>query len=133
MPIDEQELRRWVRRVVEGQASRRQFMRTMLGLGLSAPLVANLLATYATAAAPGARSAPSAFAPTKRGGGGRLRLLWWQAPTLLNPHFGTGTKDLDGSRVFYEPLVAYDPDGQMMPVLAFHERSIPKHCMAASA
>ena len=33
-------------------------------------------------------------------------MLWWQAPTLLNPHFATGTKDQDGSRIFYEPLAA---------------------------
>src|SRR6202030_1366939 len=50
-------------------------------------------------------------APTKRGGGGPLRILWWQAPTLLNPHFATGTKDQDASRIFYEPLCSYDPDG----------------------
>ena len=35
----------------------------------------------------------------KRGGGGALKLLWWQGPTLLNPHFATGTKDQDGSRI----------------------------------
>jgi peptide/nickel transport system substrate-binding protein len=45
-------------------------------------------------------------------------VLWWQAPTLLNPHFATGTKDQDGSRIFYEPLAAYDPDGNLVPVLA---------------
>jgi peptide/nickel transport system substrate-binding protein len=118
MPIDEQELRRWVRQVVEGKASRRQFMRTMAGLGLSAPLVADLLATYSTAAAPGARSAPSAFTPTKRGGGGRLRLLWWQAPTILNPHLAAGMKDYDASRVVYEPLAAFNPDGDFVPILA---------------
>ena len=118
MPIDEQELRRWVRRVVEDQASRRQFMRTMLGLGLSAPLVANLLATYSTGAAPGARSTPSAFTPTKRGGGGRLRLLWWQAPTIANVHLSTGTKDNDASRVVHEPLAGFNRDGELVPILA---------------
>ncbi len=46
------------------------------------------------------------YKPTKRGGGGLLRLLWWQAPTLLNPHFGVGQKDLDASSIFYEPLAA---------------------------
>ncbi|MGH8068292.1 MAG: peptide ABC transporter substrate-binding protein [Candidatus Entotheonellia bacterium] len=116
--MDEQDLRRWLHRVVDGQASRRQFMRTMLGLGLSAPLVANLLATYPTAAAPGARSTPSAFTPTKRGGGGRLRLLWWQAPTIANVHLSTGTKDNDASRVVHEPLAGFNRDGELMPILA---------------
>jgi len=45
-------------------------------------------------------------------------VLWWQAPTLLNPHFATGTKDWDGSRVFYEPLAGHDPDGNLVPALA---------------
>ena len=116
MPIEAQDLRQWVRGVVNGTASRRQFMRTMLGLGLSAPLVANLLATHSTAAAPGARSAPSAFAPTKRGGGGRLRLLWWQAPTIANVHLSTGTKDTDASRVVHEPLAGFNRDGELVPI-----------------
>ena len=51
-----------------------------------------------------------------------LKVLWWQAPTLLNPHFATGTKDQDGSRMFYEPLAGWDPDGNLRPILA---ESIP--------
>jgi peptide/nickel transport system substrate-binding protein len=58
------------------------------------------------------------FNPTKRGGGGLVKTLWWQAPTLLNPHFANGTKDQDASRIFYEPLASYDPDGNLVPVLA---------------
>jgi peptide/nickel transport system substrate-binding protein len=118
MPIDEQELRCWLQRVVEGKASRRQFIRTMLGLGLSAPLVANLLAAYVPVAAQGTRATPSPFTPTIRGGGGRLRLLWWQAPTILNVHLSTGTKDNDASRVVHEPLAGFNPDGELIPILA---------------
>ena len=58
------------------------------------------------------------YKPTKRGGGGPLKVLWWQGPTLLNPHFAVGTKDQDGSRIFYEPLAGWDADGNLMPVLA---------------
>ena len=58
------------------------------------------------------------YKPTKRGGGGALKVLWWQGPTLLNPHFAVGTKDQDGSRIFYEPLAGWDPDGNLVPVLA---------------
>jgi peptide/nickel transport system substrate-binding protein len=118
MSIAEPELRQWVHRVIEGKASRRQFMRTMLSLGLSAPFVAHLLSTYAPGAAPGARVTPSAFTPTKRGGGGRLRLLWWQAPTIANVHLSTGTKDNDASRVVHEPLVGFNRDGDLIPILA---------------
>ncbi|HXH83237.1 MAG TPA: peptide ABC transporter substrate-binding protein [Candidatus Tectomicrobia bacterium] len=58
------------------------------------------------------------FTPTRRGGGGELKVLWWQAPTLLNPHFATGTKDQDASRIFYEPLAGFDPEGTVVPILA---------------
>ena len=38
MGLEEHELREWVQRVTRGEASRRQFMRTMLGLGLAGPV-----------------------------------------------------------------------------------------------
>ena len=54
-------------------------------------------------------SRPSAAAAARsRCSGGR-------APTLLNPHFAVGTKDQDGSRIFYEPLASWDPDGNLSP------------------
>ncbi len=118
MLLEKQDLREWVLRVVQGKANRRQFIRTMLGLGLSGPMIAHMLATNAPVAAQGTRIAPQAFTPTKRGGGGKLRLLWWQAPTILNTHLSTGTKDNDASRVVYEPLAAFDPDGDFIPILA---------------
>src|SRR5262245_47244032 len=62
--------------------------------------------------------------PTKRGGGGLVKALWWQAPTSLNIHFATGTKDQDACRIFYEPLGAYDPDGNIVPVLAAEAPSV---------
>ncbi len=115
--IDEKTLRAWVMRVVKGEASRRQFVRYMMGLGFSGPFIANLLAAYTPAHAQ-PKPASSSFTPTKRGGGGRLRLLWWQAPTILNVHLAQGTKDYDASRVVYEPLAAFDPDGNFVPILA---------------
>ena len=113
--MDEHELRELLHRVKTGQLGRRAFMQAMLGLGMTGPMVAQMLAAYGV---PAHAQSRLAFTPTKRGGGGKLRALWWQAPTLLNPHFATGTKDLDASRIFYEPLAAYDPDGNLVPVLA---------------
>lgn len=51
--------------------------------------------------------------PAASGAGacGTLRLLWWQAPTILNPHLAQGTKDYDASRLVYLPLAAVGPDG----------------------
>jgi peptide/nickel transport system substrate-binding protein len=112
--MDDNELRELIDDVEAGRLSRRRFVETMVGLGLTAPLAAQMLASAGIASA----QPRSTFTPSKRGGGGLLKTLWWQAPTLLNPHFGTGTKDQDASRIFYEPLCAYDPEGALMPVLA---------------
>jgi peptide/nickel transport system substrate-binding protein len=117
MGLEEHELREWVRRVATGEASRRDFIHTMLGLGLSGPLIAEMLATYAPAAAQGTREAPQTFTPTRRGGGGKLRLLYWPAPKILNAHFSTGRADADASRVVYEPLISIDPEGDFIPIL----------------
>jgi peptide/nickel transport system substrate-binding protein len=112
--MEERELREWIERVKDGTITRRQFTRLMVGLGLTAPMAAQMLAAAGVAQA----QPKGSYAPTKRGGGGTVRTLWWQGPTLLNPHFATGTKDQDGSRIFYEPLGAYDPDGNIVPILA---------------
>ena len=56
--------------------------------------------------------------PGKRGGGGTLKILYWQAPTILNTHLAQGTKDQDASRLVYEPLATIDGDGKFIPILA---------------
>jgi peptide/nickel transport system substrate-binding protein len=124
--MDERELRGWIRQVEAGAISRRQFTRTMVGLGLTAPMAAQLLGGAGVARA---QTRP-AFTPTRRGGGGPLRLLWWQAPTLLNPHFANGTKDQDAARLFYEPLASFDPDGNLYPVLAAELPSLENGAVA---
>ncbi|MGB3402938.1 MAG: peptide ABC transporter substrate-binding protein [Microcoleaceae cyanobacterium] len=53
-----------------------------------------------------------------------LRLLYWQAPTILNPHLATGFKDFDAARVVYEPLASYDQNDQLVPFLAAEIPSI---------
>jgi peptide/nickel transport system substrate-binding protein len=111
--VSEAELRSLLHEVRRGGLSRRRFVHLMVGAGLTAPLAARLLPPTAAHA-----QTRAAFTPTRRGGGGPLRVLWWQAPTLLNPHFATGTKDQDAARIFYEPLAAFDPDGNVVPVLA---------------
>src|SRR5579872_3852403 len=112
--MNERQLRQRIDEVRTGKRSRRDFLREMMALGLSAPFVAQMLAHGGVAMA-----APEfKYTPTKAGGGGTLKLLWWQGPTLLNPHFAVGTKDQDGSRIFYEPLASWGPDGDLVPALA---------------
>ena len=53
-----------------------------------------------------------------RGQGGQLKLLWWEAPTILNSHLSQGTKDYDATRPILEPLADFDPDGKVAPILA---------------
>jgi peptide/nickel transport system substrate-binding protein len=118
MSIAAKDLQRWVRRVVEDRASRRDFFRTMLSMGLTGPFIAHLLARARPAVAQTKPAGAAAFTPKTRGGGGRLRLLWWQAPTILNGHLSTGTKDYDASRLVYEPLAAFNGDGEFVPILA---------------
>src|SRR5881296_3300606 len=112
-PMDEHEIRKLLEQVKAGRVSRRSFVQTMVGLGLTAPMAAQLLPV--TGVAQG-QPKSAGFTPTKRGGGGRLRLLWWQAPTLLNPHLSVGVTNSDGLRIFYEPLAAFAPDGNPVPV-----------------
>ncbi|MGD2183217.1 peptide ABC transporter substrate-binding protein [Lusitaniella coriacea] len=53
-----------------------------------------------------------------------LKLLYWQAPTILNPHLSTGLKDVEASRITLEPLASFDNDGEMVPFLAAEIPSI---------
>jgi peptide/nickel transport system substrate-binding protein len=104
--MNEQDLRDLIAAVKAGRVSRRAFVHRMVGLGLTAPFATRLLAHAGLAQT----QAQAEYKPTKAGGGGPLKMLFWQAPTLLNPHFAVGTKDQEGSRIFYEPLAAWDPD-----------------------
>src|SRR5580692_10751746 len=112
--MNEQHLRDLIGAVRSGRVSRRAFVHRMVGLGLTAPFATRLLAHAGLAQTP----AQAEYKPTKAGGGGALKMLFWQAPTLLNPHFAVGTKDQEGSRIFYEPLAGWDGDGNLVPVLA---------------
>src|SRR5438094_2104359 len=86
----------------------------MIAVGLTAQLAGMMLSQSGVAMA--ATALP--YKPTKAGGGGVLKLMYWQAVTLLNPHFAVGTKDQEGSRIFYEPLAIWDNDGNLVPILA---------------
>lgn len=47
-----------------------------------------------------------------------LKLLSWQAPTILNPHFSAGFKDAEASRISLEPLASFNAKGTLIPFLA---------------
>ena len=112
--MKERELRDLIADVKTGRLSRRAFVQRMIAVGLTAPMAGMMLSQSGVAMA--ATALP--YKPTKAGGGGVLKLLYWQAVTLLNPHFAVGTKDQEGSRIFYEPLAGWDGDGNLVPILA---------------
>jgi peptide/nickel transport system substrate-binding protein len=114
--MNEAALRQALAAVRSGALPRRAFVARLAALGVAAPMAAMLLTQAGVAQAQPAPYKP--FKPGQRGGGGLLKLLFWQGPTLLNPHFGTGAKDLDGCRLFHEALARYDMDGNLVPVLA---------------
>jgi len=112
--MNEEGLRELVDQVAAGSMTRRTFIERLAACGLAAPIAAQLL-MHSVGAVAGVRPE---YKPGKRGGGGTLRVLLWQGPTLLNPHFTSGTKDFYGCRLFYEPLAEWDPDGNLVPILA---------------
>jgi len=112
--MDEHYLRELLADVKAGRLSRRAFIQTMAGLGLAAPFASQLLAGTSNAQA----KTQAQFMPARRGGGGHFKALWWDAPMLLNPLLALGIKDANAAGAFYEPLVSFDSDGQMVPVLA---------------
>src|SRR3984893_12842265 len=112
--MNERDLRDLIGRVKAGGLSRRVFVKRMMAAGLAAPLAAQLLAQAGVTMA---QSRPI-YKPTRRGGGGPLKLILWQGPTLLNPHFAGGNKDRESTRLFFEPLAGWDNDGNLRAALA---------------
>ena len=116
--MDEHGIRELLGDVSAGRLSRRGFVRAMVGLGLTAPLASELLASAGVAEA----QVRAGVMPATRGGGGPLKALWWDAPNILNPLLAVGLKDWNASSLFYEPLVWFDPQANMVPALA---REVP--------
>ena len=59
--------------------------------------------------------APAAFA--ERGSDGNVSIIYWQAPSILNPFLSGGTKDVESASLVIEPLARYDQDGNLTPWL----------------
>src|SRR5579864_2180623 len=90
--------------------TRRQVVTRMGELGLSLGAIWTVLDR--------AIALPARAAAGGRGSQGTLKLLYWQAPTIVNPHLANGTKDQHASRIVLEPLLTADTAGNLYPVLA---------------
>ena len=82
------------------------------------PAAAVAAPTNTPAAAAAAATKPAEAAKPAAGAAGTIKLLYWQAPTILNLHLATGTKDQHAARIVVEPLMTYNPKGEFVPVLA---------------
>ncbi|PYG29895.1 peptide ABC transporter substrate-binding protein [Pelagimonas varians] len=59
--------------------------------------------------------APAAFAD--RGSDGEVKIIYWQAPSILNPFLSGGTKDVESASMIIEPLARYNEKGELVPWL----------------
>jgi peptide/nickel transport system substrate-binding protein len=135
-----------------GTIDRRTFMTRASALGLGT-MGAMLLANSSVSAANGYRNgfaiyqgqngtpaaspvdgAPGAPAEgtenQERGAGGELRLIQWQAPTIMSPHVSSGTKDFLAACPVLEPLIHYAPDATMIPNLVTEIPSVENGLLA---
>ncbi|PWK59566.1 peptide ABC transporter substrate-binding protein [Roseicyclus mahoneyensis] len=65
--------------------------------------------------------APAA-ALAERGSSGHLNIIYWQAPSTLNPYLSGGTKEVESASLILESMARFDDSGTMVPWLA---ESIP--------
>ncbi len=79
------------------------------------------LRTALLSAAAGLVLAPMAFAAGHegpRGRDGQVNIIYWQAPSILNPYLSSGTKDIEAASMVIEPLGRYNEVGELVPYLA---------------
>lgn len=58
------------------------------------------------------------MASAQRGADGSVSIIYWQAPSILNPFLSGGTKDSESASLVIEPLGRYDEGGNLIPWLA---------------
>ena len=73
------------------------------------------LTTLLLGAAAAVAFAPAAFA--ERGADGEVKIIYWQAPSILNPFLSGGTKDVESASMIIEPLARYNEKGDLVPWL----------------
>lgn len=53
-----------------------------------------------------------------QGEDGTLNIIYWQAPSILNPYLSGGIKEIEAASLILEPLARYDQTGALVPWLA---------------
>jgi peptide/nickel transport system substrate-binding protein len=110
-----------------GLVSRRVFIQRALALGM-APAVVQLIlqapvhatVTSSTLTIPARPSVGTEH--QRRGDGGELKILQWQAPSQAGAHTAAGANDSLAATLVSEPLLSFLPDATLIPTLA---REVP--------
>jgi peptide/nickel transport system substrate-binding protein len=119
-------------RLRAGAIDRRAFMRGAAALGVSggvAAIVANGVAAQDATPGPTGETDAAGRPATgtegqERGQGGELRLISWQAATVLAAHSSTGSKDTFAGSLILEPVLTFNTDGQIVPILVEQAPSV---------
>ncbi len=74
--------------------------------------------TGSTGEGDGSTENPTGGGTRSAGQGGVATLLYWQAPTILNPYLSSGTKDAEAASLVIEPLAEFNENGEIVAVLA---------------
>lgn len=54
----------------------------------------------------------------ERGADGELKIIYWQAPSTMNPYLSGGTKEVEAASMVIEPLARFSDTGEITPALA---------------
>ena len=57
-------------------------------------------------------------AMAQRASDGNVSIIYWQAPSILNPYLSGGTKDVESASLIVEPLARFNETGALVPWLA---------------
>jgi peptide/nickel transport system substrate-binding protein len=92
-----------------------------------------VLVMTACAPPPGGATQPAADQPAAVPArtGKDLKILYWQAPTILNPHQSSGTKDFAAATVILEPLARWSEQDELVAYLAAEIPTIENGGVAA--
>jgi peptide/nickel transport system substrate-binding protein len=118
-----------------GKINRRQFVQQATAFGMSAAVAGFVVKSFEMKSA-SAQDAPATrpsagFENATRGEGDELKILVWQAPTVLSPHTATGTKDFLASMLVLESLMAINKDSLLVPMLITEVPTIDNGMLAA--
>lgn len=60
----------------------------------------------------------------ERASDGQVNLIFWQAPSIMNPYLSGGIKDIESASLILEPLARYNETGAM--TLGWPPKSRPR-------